>query len=384
MKKIWALFLICGLTFTNLTIATAQDTDENNINSEVDAETNFNNEEAWQELCHLISQNGTDKDGMKVLSKESGEYHSDIGVIEGDENTIYLYTKGEYGTEGSEVVAELQIALKKDSTQAEFKATNDIEINISGVESYTKESGYGKLDISTVTGRTKLTLDQYHNETKDIQGNIKESTDVADSTMSGSMQKSLRSLLEDATEILKDSGTNVTLSSLGFYTGLKQDIQLGENEEIRNICADIYAVFPSNWEKSGDDASYNLYPQGSGEIKESLIQCSVSDLGADSASLSYDDKEQTLDKFFDSFDQSIYQTVNEEKNIEIAGFQGRHVEMLLTGNDSKFNITIDVFLADDSIVALGYMHKEGTEDCTDVYQRIIDTIYVDPDGSGNN
>lgn len=271
----------------------------------------FQNEAAWETLYDALSQNGMAIDGMKGFFKGSDNYHTTIGVKEGDTDTIYLYTKGDYGESGAQTVTDLTIALKKNQKIAAFTATSDLELSVTGIDMYTKEVGSGQVEISSVTARTELAIEQYSNETLDINGNTNTTTDVSECKMSGTMAQSLEHLLTDTEQILKDN-TSLEMKDLGFYTGLDNGLTLGDNEIVKKITDDVYAVFPKDWKEVDNKTTVNYYPPEAGEDKATTILYSISPISGDLSAYSRDELETFLDAGFSSFNKNGF-VITEER-----------------------------------------------------------------------
>lgn len=344
------------------------------------------NEAAWNQLYLLISEKGTDIDGMKGISKDSGDYHSTIGIVDGDADTIYLYTKRDNGvSDGGNtagIVTSLTLALTKNTGNIEFQATSDVDISSVVANGYTKESGSGHVDITTVTGRTALNLEQYHKEANGVDG-LTESTDVSESAMDGTMKKSLGILLEDCDDILADNGAGIGLKDLGFYTGLNQNLQLNASEEVRNLVSDVYGIFPADWVEESTDGGFNLMPytEESGE-RPVILGYIKTNLGVNIAQYSREDLEKVLDSFANGFNQDPYTVIEEKKDFDILDFQARSVKSGVKINERDYTVYVNAFLTDDSIAALVIRYPNDQEaEYLPVYERLMDTLFVDPDGS---
>nr|WP_295310468.1 hypothetical protein [uncultured Blautia sp.] len=389
MKKKYIALLFFGImamSGTSMIVYAEQNESMDVVAEDVASNGSVQNEMVWNQLYQLISENGTDIDGMKGISKDSGDYHSTIGIVDGDADTIYLYTKRDNGVGDGEnaagVVTSLTLALTKNTGNIEFQAISDVNISTAIANSYTKEIGSGHVDITTVTGRTALNLEQYHKEANGVDG-LTESTDVSESALDGTMKKSLGTLLADCDSILADNGAGIGLKDLGFYTGLNQELQLGDSEEVRNLISDVYGIFPSEWIEEPTDGGFNLVPytEESGE-KPVILGYIKTNLGVNIAQYSREDLEPVLDSFANGFNQDPYTVIEEKKDFDILDFQARSVKSGVKINERDYTVYVEAFLIDDSIAALIMRYPNDQEaEYLPVYERLVDTLFVDPDGS---
>lgn len=346
------------------------------------AASEVQNEEAWDALYQVLEEKGMAIEGMKGFFTGSDDYHTVIGIAEGDQDNIYFYTKGDYGSSGAETITDLKIALKKNEGSAEFQATSDLELYADGISAYTKEEGSGHVAIATVTTRTELSVEKYRSETLDVNGNTKTTEDPSECIMNASITKSLNHLLTDAEQILKDN-TSITMKELGFYTELNSDLTLAENEAVRNITADVYAVFPKGWkEVDMNNGGFNFYPPEAGDANVPVLLYTVSEISGNVAMFSHDQVEQMLESGFTAFNKNGYLITQENTGIEIAGFQGRSASVVRSDSGTNYTFEVTEFIVDNSLVMIGIMQQAGAEtDYTDVYQRLIDSIFVDASGT---
>ena len=340
------------------------------------------NEEAWDALYQALKEKGIAIDGMKGFFTSSDDYRTVIGIVEGDLDNIYFYTRGDYGGSGAETITDLKIALKKNEGSAEFRATSDLELSAEGISAYTKEEGTGHVEIATVTTRTELSVERYRSETLDVNGNTKTTEDPSECIMNASMTKSLNHLLTDAEQILKDN-TSLTMKELGFYTELNSGLTLAENETVRNITADVYAVFPKDWREVGmDNGGFNFYPPEAGDAKVPVLLYTTTEISGNVAMFSQDQIEQMLESGFSAFNKNGYVITQENTGIKIAGFQGRSADVVRTDSGTNYTVALTEFIVDNSLIMIGIMQQAGAEtDYTEVYQRFIDSIFVDASGT---
>ena len=351
-------------------------------NSENSAAAEVQNEEAWDALYQELEENGIAVDGMKGFFTSSDDYRTVIGIVEGDQDNIYFYTRGDYGESGAETITDLKIALKKNEGSAEFRATSDVELSAEGISAYTKEEGTGHVEIATVTTRTELSVEQYRSEILDVNGNTKTTEDPSECNMNGSMTKSLNHLLTDAEQILKDN-TSLVMKELGFYTELNSGLTLAENETVRNITADVYAVFPKDWrEVEMNNGGFNFYPPETGDAKVPVLLYTTSQISGNVAMFSQEQVEQILESGFSAFNKNGYVITQENTGIKIAGFQGRSADVVRSDSGTNYTVALTEFIVDNSLVMIGIMQQAGAEtDYTEVYQRLIDSIFVDASGT---
>ena len=350
--------------------------------SESSAVAEVQNEEAWDALYQALKEKGIAIDGMKGFFTSSDDYRTVIGIVEGDLDNIYFYTRGDYGGSGAETITDLKIALKKNEGSAEFRATSDLELSAEGISAYTKEEGTGHVEIATVTTRTELSVERYRSETLDVNGNTKTTEDPSECIMNASMTKSLNHLLTDAEQILKDN-TSLTMKELGFYTELNSGLTLAENETVRNITADVYAVFPKDWREVGmDNGGFNFYPPEAGDAKVPVLLYTTTEISGNVAMFSQDQIEQMLESGFSAFNKNGYVITQENTGIKIAGFQGRSADVVRTDSGTNYTVALTEFIVDNSLIMIGIMQQAGAEtDYTEVYQRLIDSIFVDASGT---
>ena len=116
--------------------------------------------------------------GIKKIGEDNTTY---IAIVEGDDDNIYLTTKSTNG--------RLTFILKKNESETDF-CYNELfggkaELNgtdyiiVETDEIYSAEHATGHVDISTITSQTLLSPDTFEQEVKDVNGNIKTSTDMS-------------------------------------------------------------------------------------------------------------------------------------------------------------------------------------------------------------
>lgn len=350
-----------------------------------------NNEAAWDQLFLYLSENGQDIDGMKGIQKIGEDHTTYIAVADGDAENIYFTTKADRGV----LRNSLTFAVKKNDGNAEFRVDDnmnsegydDIDINM---DTHT----YGHVDISTLTSQTLFSAESCERETKDINGNVTNSSDLSNFIPDGSPRQSMYELLTDIPDVLSAHGLDITMNDLGFYTNLDQvyNIELGENETVLNIANDVYCVVPDDWtKKTGDNGIINYFPpENTDQIMTNaiiILPSEVSSAGGLGAFSRGEQREPFLKSSLDAFRKDGFTMTGEQEGIDIAGFQGRSAQVVWHESigDSDMNIVsflLDGYRLNDYIVMIGYkVARENETDHSDVYQRILDTIYVDTDGS---
>ena len=353
------------------------------------AEVSVNNEQAWDELYLYLSEHGTDINGMKGIQKIGEDRTTCIVLAEGDTEAIHLITSADYDS----LNTSLELTLKKNEALAEFTTGTRLDMEFSGVKAYTDEHAYGHTDISVLTSQTLLSPERYEQEALDINGNTNTSTDISQFHSDGSVRQSLNELLRDLPDILSAAGLDISMNDLGFYANLDKlyGIELGENETICQLTDDVYCVIPGDWSVVENANGLIAYypPENTEKANSNMINFSATKIGSNalSAVSRGEQREPLLDTMFDSFRTGDFTMVDEQTGIDIGGFQGRSAHSVLKRQDGDCDLYISAFLVDgykleDYIVLISYgILRDGGSDHQDVYQRMIDTIYVDTDGS---
>lgn len=354
----------------------------------IPAVVEIDNEQAWNELHLFLSENGADVNGMKGIQRIGEDRTTSIGIIEGDSDNIYLATKADFEL----LSTSLTFALKKNDRNVEFRF--DDMMDSKEPQIYSHAHAYGHVDISTITSQTLLSPEVYDREVKDLNGNVTSSSDMSSFFPDSSPKQSLYQLLTDLPDVLSAAGLDLTMNDLGFYVNLDKvyGIELGKGETVFNLVNDVYMVIPDDWTvvDAGGGSIYMYPPENTDQIKDHILNilCSpITNTGGLGAFSRGEEREAYLKGTFDTFRKDNFTMTNEEAGIEIGGFQGRRAQIVWTESIGDSDLDLASFLVDgykleDYVVMIGYkVHRTIETKHADVYQRVLDTIYVDTDGS---
>ena len=342
--------------------------------------TAIDNEQAWDQLYSFVSENGTEIDGMKGIKKIGDPYTTYIAVAEGDSENIYLVTK----SDSNVMDVSLTLMLKKNEGNAEFRFVDRTELADYGFDVYNEKRASGHVDISTITSQTELNPETFEYESKDINGNVETISDMSKYYSPAAA----RVMLSDLPVVLSAAGLDISMKDLGFYANLSQDygIELREHEKPFNIVGDVYTIIPDDWMLTeGDDDIIKLFPpENSEQTLDHFIMIyanKVSDMG-----LTGEYGEQALDSFMKAFQKEGLTLTDEQKGVEIGGFQGRNAHVVMSKSTGDCDISLVGFLVNEFkecyLVCMNYqVGRDVDPKHDDVFQRMLDTIYVDTDGS---
>lgn len=122
-----------------------------------------------------------------------------------------------YGEPPFAYTDELHITLTRDSTQADFYAASDFGMAFVDSRIGATQSASGRIDITTCTANTVLSLETFEKTVTDNQGNTTTDTDPAASLMGDMLAQNMRELMEVIPQMLLDAGIHITLQDIGFY-----------------------------------------------------------------------------------------------------------------------------------------------------------------------
>ena len=112
---------------------------------------------------------------------------------------------------------QFNIILSRDSIVAVYTAHSSFQFTLNGQDIGSQQAVQGKLDITTCTPETKLSIESFRLDGVDNQGNTLASDDPADCLMQDAMQEHLALLLTTVPQLLLNAGIEVTLADIGFY-----------------------------------------------------------------------------------------------------------------------------------------------------------------------
>ena len=359
------------------------------IVDETSSSDTFNNAQVWDELYQYLVENGTDIDGMKGIRKIGEDYTTYIALVEGDTDTIYIVSK----TDMDLVSNSLTFALKKNDPNVEFRFDDSMNSDGYDFDIYVNGKAYGHVDISTITSQTLLEAESFEQESKDINGNLSTTTDASHYFPDGSPRQTLYMLLTDLPDVLSSTGLDLTMNDLGFFANLDKvyGIDLADGETILNLVNDVYTVVPDDWTLVENGNVTMIYPPENAEqINNHAIIISTTQFtnsGGLGAISKGEQRETLLDASLSSFRKEGFTMTDEQTGIEVRGFQARKAQVVWSESIGYSDLSLISFLVDgyrlnDYNVMLGYKIQRGIEpNHLDVYQRMVDTIYVDTDGS---
>ena len=117
-------------------------------------------------------------------------------------------------------------------------------------------------------------------------------------------------------------------------------------------------------------------------MKVPVLLYTTTEISGNVAMFSQDQIEQMLESGFSAFNKNGYVITQENTGIKIAGFQGRSADVVRTDSGTNYTVALTEFIVDNSLIMIGIMQQAGAEtDYTEVYQRLIDSIFVDASGT---
>lgn len=111
----------------------------------------------------------------------------------------------------------LLLVLSRDSTVASYTAASTFQFDFVGNLIGSKQVAEGKLDITTCTPETTLSIESFSMEVDDNLGNHTETDDPAECLMNEEMAENLAQLFTVIPQLLADAGIQLTLQDIGFY-----------------------------------------------------------------------------------------------------------------------------------------------------------------------
>lgn len=121
-----------------------------------------------------------------------------------------------YGEPPFAYTDELYITLTRDSTQADFYAASDFGMAFVDSRIGATQIASGKLDITTCTPATPLTVETFEKTVIDNLGQTTTSTDPAENLMADKMAENFNDLMTTIPQLLLDAGIELTLQDIGF------------------------------------------------------------------------------------------------------------------------------------------------------------------------
>ena len=112
---------------------------------------------------------------------------------------------------------ELYITLTCDRILANFDAASSFGMDFVEDRIGSTQHASGRLDITTCTPKTLLSVENFEKHVDDNQGNTTDSTDPADCTMNAIMAENMQDLMTTIPQLLLDAGIELTLQDIGFY-----------------------------------------------------------------------------------------------------------------------------------------------------------------------
>lgn len=168
----------------------------------------------WQKLFDAIAEKNPGET-ESVLEKETDGCTVQVSARNTDQQEL-VFTVNTVKDMGYVFTDTLLLRFTRDSLQAAFMAESGFHMDFSGSQIGSRQTGKGKLDISTCTGETVLTLDSFSLTATDNLGNSIHSDDPADCRMGQDMTENLALLLDTVPDMLSDAGIIQTLPDIGF------------------------------------------------------------------------------------------------------------------------------------------------------------------------
>ncbi len=177
----------------------------------------------WNMLFNYIQENGETYErpfestsfpisGVKSI-KTSNSEGVNVYLCAISPNNITITLEDYYDTDdySSSIHRDFLINIKKNDPIVEWEGYSLFQL----YTCYTIEGFNGKQDISKFTTTTELKTDKFTQSVKDIDGNIKESTNLEDAIFDG-IYKYFETSVIETSNILSDSGLPITIEDLGF------------------------------------------------------------------------------------------------------------------------------------------------------------------------
>ncbi len=172
----------------------------------------------WQAMYEAVSQAGFDAISGYIIEKEYDGKTYFFKAMHHDHATQELVLEVFHGANGDFLISDgLMITLTADSTFATFEASNGFGMDFVEDRIGSTQRASGRLDITTCTPQTLLSIETFEKHVDDNQGNTTDSTDPADCTMNAIMAENMQDLMTTIPQLLLDAGIEVTLQDIGFY-----------------------------------------------------------------------------------------------------------------------------------------------------------------------
>lgn len=164
----------------------------------------------WQYLYEAI------RDAEAPITREQNGKQLSIFTLEDVAPTLVFSV--EVVGEGAFLYNDfLTITMTRDSTYAGFTCGSDFGMDYLGSQIGSSQSGTGRIDITTCTANTVLSLETFEKTVTDNQGNTTTDTDPAASLMGDMLAQNMRELMEVIPQMLLDADIHITLQDIGFY-----------------------------------------------------------------------------------------------------------------------------------------------------------------------
>ena len=172
----------------------------------------------WQAMYEAVSQAGFDAISGYIIEKEYDGKTYFFKAMHHDHATQELVLEVFHGANGDFLISDgLMITLTADSTFATFEASNGFGMDFVEDRIGSTQRASGRLDITTCTPKTLLSIETFEKHVDDNQGNTTDSTDPADCTMNAIMAENMQDLMTTIPQLLLDAGIELTLQDIGFY-----------------------------------------------------------------------------------------------------------------------------------------------------------------------
>lgn len=172
----------------------------------------------WQAMYEAVSQVGFDAISGYVIEKEYDGKTYSFNAMHHDHATQELVLEVFQGENGDFSISDgLMITMTADSTFATFEASNGFGMDFVEDRIGSTQRASGRLDITTCTPKTLLSIETFEKHVDDNQGNTIDSTDPADCTMNAIMAENMQDLMTTIPQLLLDAGIELTLQDIGFY-----------------------------------------------------------------------------------------------------------------------------------------------------------------------
>ena len=110
----------------------------------------------------------------------------------------------------------LSLILTRDSLDADFTATSSFDMDFLGNLIGSVQTASGKVNISSCSAGTRLSVETFQITVTDNLGNTTTSEDPTDCLMGDAMAENLSVLLTRIPQLLADAGIELTLADIGF------------------------------------------------------------------------------------------------------------------------------------------------------------------------